>query len=94
MGFYFVVLVCLLRYTTVALEISAEEYHTCSRLDNGNVKCWGYGLYGRLGQGNTDNIGDGSNGKNDNPATLGINCSLDVILDNVNQVVLCEKGNQ
>lgn len=41
-----------------ATAISAGYYHTCALLDNGEVKCWGYGQYGRLGQGNEDDIGN------------------------------------
>src|SRR4249919_3193349 len=41
-----------------ALAISAGGDHTCALLDNGDVRCWGAGLYGRLGYGNTNTIGD------------------------------------
>ncbi|MDQ6779106.1 MAG: hypothetical protein M3071_23430 [Actinomycetota bacterium] len=39
--------------------ISAGDYHTCALLDDGSVRCWGYGGNGRLGYGNTNNVGDG-----------------------------------
>jgi hypothetical protein len=35
-------------------------------LDTGGVRCWGFGLSGRLGYGNTDSIGD-----DEDPATAG-----------------------
>merc|ERR1712048_839582 len=38
----------------------AGERHTCAILDNNDVKCWGYGYFGRLGYGDIDNRGDGS----------------------------------
>ena len=42
-----------------AKAISAGAHHTCALLDNDEVKCWGLGKNGRLGQGNTSDIGDG-----------------------------------
>ena len=44
-----------------AKALSAGHRHTCAILDNDTVKCWGYGLYGRLGQGSENNIGDATN---------------------------------
>ena len=41
-----------------AVAISAGYRHTCAILDNGQVECWGYGVDGRLGYGNTSNVGD------------------------------------
>ncbi len=39
--------------------LSAGFNHTCALLDDGSVKCWGYGGLGRLGVGLTSNRGDG-----------------------------------
>jgi alpha-tubulin suppressor-like RCC1 family protein len=50
----------------VAVEITAGENHTCARLAGGTVRCWGRGEDGRLGYGNTANIGD-----NEAPAAAG-----------------------
>ncbi len=41
-----------------AVEISAGLEHTCARMSNGDVRCWGKGLGGRLGTGNDNDIGD------------------------------------
>ena len=41
-----------------AKAISAGGYHTCAILSDNNVKCWGSGNDGRLGQESTDHIGD------------------------------------
>ncbi len=41
-----------------AVQLSAGTYHTCARMEGGAIRCWGNGGYGRLGYGNTDNIGD------------------------------------
>jgi hypothetical protein len=43
-----------------ATAITAGSDHTCALLDNGRVKCWGSGMTGRLGQGDTTDRGDGA----------------------------------
>jgi alpha-tubulin suppressor-like RCC1 family protein len=32
-------------------QLQATDYHTCVRLQNGQARCWGYGSYGGLGNG-------------------------------------------
>jgi len=49
-----------------ATAIAASRDHTCALLDNAAVKCWGGGWGGRLGQGNTNNLGDNANEMGDN----------------------------
>ena len=39
--------------TSSAAGFAAGLYHTCTKLDNGAVKCWGYNNYGQLGIDNT-----------------------------------------
>lgn len=39
-------------------QIAAGDSHTCALLHSGDVRCWGLGTHGRLGYGNTENIGD------------------------------------
>ncbi len=46
--------------TRKAVEIEAGGNHTCARLDNSDVICWGYNEYGQLGQNNENNYGDGT----------------------------------
>ncbi|MDA1131306.1 MAG: hypothetical protein O3B00_07385, partial [archaeon] len=36
-----------------AIAISSGKDHTCAILDNGSVSCWGYGVFGQLGNGGT-----------------------------------------
>jgi hypothetical protein len=42
--------------TAVAISAGAES--TCARLDDGKVRCWGYGVLGRLGYCNPNTVGD------------------------------------
>ena len=48
--------------------IDAGLAHTCVVMDNGQLSCWGQGFSGRLGYGNTNNIGD-----NETPAGKTVN---------------------
>ncbi|KRA31045.1 MULTISPECIES: RCC1 domain-containing protein [unclassified Nocardioides] len=48
-----------------ARALAAGEQHTCALLTDGSVRCWGRGANGRLGSGNTSNIGD-----DETPASL------------------------
>ncbi len=49
-----------------ATAISAGGNHTCARLDDGSLRCWGLGANGRLGYANTNTIGD-----NETPSSAG-----------------------
>ncbi|PRP96101.1 RCC1 domain-containing protein [Enhygromyxa salina] len=40
------------------LEIDAGGSHSCARLANGTLRCWGGGFSGQLGYGNSNSIGD------------------------------------
>jgi len=42
----------------IATAIAAGYYHSCAKLDDGAVKCWGRNNYGQLGIGNTTDMGD------------------------------------
>lgn len=37
----------------IAKDVQAGPNHTCAILTDGNMKCWGFGLYGQLGDGQT-----------------------------------------
>ncbi|MFO7563519.1 MAG: DUF4215 domain-containing protein [Enhygromyxa sp.] len=50
----------------LAVKIDGGNAHTCALLDDGTIRCWGWGARGQLGYGNPDNIGD-----NEPPASAG-----------------------
>jgi alpha-tubulin suppressor-like RCC1 family protein len=54
-----------------ATAISAGSGHTCAVLDDGSVRCWGFGGNGRLGYGNTQTIGDNETPGSAGPVELG-----------------------
>ena len=54
-----------------ATGIATGAVHTCGLLDNGGVRCWGYGGFGLLGYGNTNNIGDNETPGSVGPVSLG-----------------------
>ena len=54
-----------------ARAVAAGDLHTCALLDNGTVRCWGYGTQGRLGYGNTSTIGDSETPGSVAPVNLG-----------------------
>lgn len=35
-------------------RLASKAYHACVRLNTGEARCWGYGEYGGLGDGDTD----------------------------------------
>jgi alpha-tubulin suppressor-like RCC1 family protein len=50
----------------LATQIVAGDGYSCALLQGGSVRCWGFGARGRLGYGNTRNIGD-----DETPASAG-----------------------
>lgn len=42
-------------------QVVAGGLHTCAILWENVTKCWGWGYYGQLGNGNSTNIGDDAN---------------------------------
>ena len=49
-----------------ATAVSSGPNHTCARLDNATVKCWGFANHGQLGLGDTTSRGDGPGEMGDN----------------------------
>lgn len=54
-----------------ATAVSAGEFHTCAVLDDGSVRCWGFGGDGRLGYGNENDVGDDESPGAVGPVNLG-----------------------
>ena len=54
-----------------ATAISAGDYHTCALLDDGGVRCWGYGADGRLGYGSANSVGVSQTPGSVGPVDLG-----------------------
>lgn len=50
----------------VVVQLTAGYHHTCALLGSGAVRCWGFGGNGRLGYGNTEDVGD-----DESPASAG-----------------------
>ena len=55
-----------------ATAISAGWEHTCAILDDGTVKCWGNGIFGRLGYDNNEIKGDDSGEMGENLLTVNL----------------------
>ena len=55
-----------------AIAIHGTSEHTCVVLDDGSVRCWGFGGAGRLGYGTTDTIGDNEVPSTVSPVALGL----------------------
>jgi alpha-tubulin suppressor-like RCC1 family protein len=39
-------------------HLALGKSHTCALMSTGSVRCWGSGVFGKLGYGNTSNVGD------------------------------------
>jgi alpha-tubulin suppressor-like RCC1 family protein len=54
-----------------AAFLDADGYHTCAILTKGRVRCWGDAVFGALGYGNEDDIGDTELPTSAGPVRLG-----------------------
>ena len=62
-----------------ASAITAGDSHTCALLDDGNVRCWGYGASGQLGYASVGNVGDDEAPELIGPVVLGTGRSATAI---------------
>ena len=54
-----------------ARAITAGFSHTCALLDDGTLRCWGFGGSGRLGYGDEQNVGDDETPASQGPVPMG-----------------------
>jgi alpha-tubulin suppressor-like RCC1 family protein len=76
----------------VVKQISAGGNHTCALLESGELYCWGDAGRGRLGYGNTNNIGDDELPSSAGPVDPGDEALAQVYTGNRNTCVLFETG--
>ena len=77
-----------------AVAISAGLAHSCALLDDGNVRCWGFGVDGRLGYGNPNNIGDNETPGSAGPVDLGPGrTAVAISAGNFNTCAVLDDGN-
>jgi alpha-tubulin suppressor-like RCC1 family protein len=55
----------------VVTQLSTGAEHTCARLDDGSVRCWGSNASGQLGRGVPGNIGDDEDPSSVAPVSIG-----------------------
>jgi alpha-tubulin suppressor-like RCC1 family protein len=74
------------------IELAVGNNHTCALLNNGNVRCWGFGGFGGLGYGDEINIGD-----DESPASAGdVNVGgavIQLVAGNSHTCALLKAGN-
>ena len=63
----------------MAKALAAGDYHSCAVLDDGNVRCWGYGNEGQLGYASRAQIGDNETPGSVGPVSLGAGRSATAI---------------
>ncbi len=74
-----------------AVKIDCGSAHSCALLDDGTIRCWGWGARGQLGYGNVTNIGD-----NESPASAGAveigGLAVDIAVDGNHTCAIREDG--
>lgn len=77
-----------------AKALAVGDYHTCAALDDGSVRCWGYGNEGQLGYGNRNQIGDNEAPGSVGPVNLGTGRTATAITGGGNHTcALLDDGN-
>ena len=74
-----------------ATGLSSFGRHTCARLDNGRVKCWGRNELGQLGLGDSNDRGYGSNQMGDNLPSVNLGTGHTVLAVSAGEVHTCAR---
>ena len=61
-----------------AVRFESGSFHNCVIFSDATIKCWGSGLAGRLGEGNSESRGDGPNEMGDNLTFIDLGSSRKV----------------
>ncbi len=72
-------------------QIAAGSNHTCARLEDGAVRCWGRNDHGQLGYGHIDDIGDDESPTSEDPVDLG-GPAVDLIAADQHTCALLDTG--
>ena len=56
--------------------LAVGAYRSCVLLSDGQIKCWGFGLYGTLGQGNRNHVGDSTDEMGTNLMSVDLGANL------------------
>ena len=75
-----------------ATSFSATGPHTCALFSGGNIRCWGQGVFGQLGYGNTNPIGDDETPASAGDVPVGGNVTT-ILAGGVNTCAILENGN-
>lgn len=75
--------------TRTPAQIMAGGNSTCAVYTTGAMSCWGEGAYGKLGNGNTNNIGDGANEMGNNLASVTLGTGRTARLAEVGPTAVC-----
>lgn len=69
--------------------VATGNHHGCAILDNSTLKCWGYNATGQLGQGHTNNLGDGGGEMGDSLPTVNLGTGRSALQIALGQESVC-----
>jgi len=72
-----------------AVEIVAGEGHSCALLSDQRVKCWGSGINGEIGLGDTNSRGDGPGEMGDSLPAIDLGTGLTAVTVSATWLATC-----